>query len=158
MAAPAVYAIGDVNGQTLLAHAAEHQGDYVARHILEKAPDPYASGPVPSCVYGSLEIMRVGMTERQALAEGGEVMVSRAQLMSNAIAQGDVQAINYFIAQKYVEAFKELAMAPNQKFVLMPMEASGVIGSIAGIAELAKEALNKQQVAAPSRPPRVPGA
>ena len=78
--------------------------------------------------------------------------------MSNAIAQGDVQAINYFIAQKYVEAFKELAMAPNQKFVLMPMEASGVIGSIAGIAELAKEALNKQQVAAPSRPPRVPGA
>ncbi len=95
MAAPAVYAIGDVNGQTLLAHAAEHQGDYVARHILEKAPDPYASGPVPSCVYGSLEIMRVGMTERQALAEGGEVMVSRAQLMSNAIAQAGGDACGF---------------------------------------------------------------
>jgi hypothetical protein len=51
-----------------------------------------------------------------------------------------------------------LATAPNQKFVLMPMEASGVIGSIAGIAELAKEALTKQQVVAPARPPRVPGA
>jgi hypothetical protein len=66
-------------------------------------------------------------------------------MVSDAIAQGDVQAINYFVAQKYVEAFKELATGPNQKFVLMPMESSGVIGSIAGIAELAKEALGKQQ-------------
>ena len=78
--------------------------------------------------------------------------------MANASSSRCVQENKYIIAQKYVEAFKELAMAPNQKFVLMPMEASGVIGSIAGIAELAKEALNKQQVAAPSRPPRVPGA
>ena len=92
---------------------------------------------------------------RERLAEAE---AKATEMVSNAIAKGDVQAINYFIAQKYVEAFKELAMAPNQKFVLMPMEASGVIGSIAGIAELAKEALNKQQVAAPSRPPRVPGA
>ena len=91
--------------------------------------------------------------ERLAAAEA-----KATQMVSEAIANGNVQAINYFVAQKYVEAFKELATAPNQKFVLMPMEASGVIGSIAGIAELAKEALNKQQVAAPSRPPRVPGA
>ena len=92
---------------------------------------------------------------RERLAEAE---AKATTMVSDAIAQGDVQAINYFVAQKYVEAFKELATAPNQKFVLMPMEASGVIGSIAGIAELAKEALNKQQVAAPSRPPRVPGA
>ena len=91
--------------------------------------------------------------EREAEAEA-----TATAMVSEAIARGDVNAINYFVAQKYVEAFKELATAPNQKFVLMPMEASGVIGSIAGIAELAKEALNKQQVAAPSRPPRVPGA
>jgi len=96
--------------------------------------------------------------EAEARERLAEAEAKATELVSNAIAQGDVQAINYFIAQKYVEAFKELAMAPNQKFVLMPMEASGVIGSIAGIAELAKEALNKQQVAAPSRPPRVPGA
>jgi regulator of protease activity HflC (stomatin/prohibitin superfamily) len=51
-----------------------------------------------------------------------------------------VQAINYFVAQKYIEAFKALAEAPNQKFVMMPMESSGVIGSLGGIAELAKEA------------------
>ena len=78
-------------------------------------------------------------------------------MVSDAIASGSVQAINYFVAQKYIEAFKALAEAPNQKFVLMPMEATGIIGSIAGIAELAKGALDKQQAAAPSRPPRVPG-
>ncbi|MBP6797735.1 MAG: SPFH/Band 7/PHB domain protein [Luteimonas sp.] len=93
---------------------------------------------------------------RERLAEAE---ARATQVVSEAIAQGDVQAINYFVAQKYVEAFKELATGPNQKFVLMPMEASGIIGSIAGIAELAKEALGKQQSAPrggnpPPPPPR----
>jgi regulator of protease activity HflC (stomatin/prohibitin superfamily) len=84
--------------------------------------------------------------EAEARERLAEAEAKATQMVSDAIAAGDVQAINYFIAQKYVEAFRELATAPNQKFVLMPMEASGVIGSIAGIAELAKEALGKQQV------------
>ncbi len=79
---------------------------------------------------------------RERLAEAEAKATS---MVSEAIAQGDVQAINYFVAQKYVEAFKELATSPNQKLVLMPMEASGVIGSIAGVAELAKEAFAKQE-------------
>ena len=95
--------------------------------------------------------------EAEARERLAEAEAKATTMVSEAIAQGDVQAINYFVAQKYVEAFKELATAPNQKFVLMPMEASGIIGSIAGIAELAKGALDKQQAAAPSRPPRVPG-
>ncbi|AMJ55967.1 MULTISPECIES: SPFH domain-containing protein [Stenotrophomonas] len=73
-----------------------------------------------------------------------EAEAKATAMVSDAIANGSVQAINYFIAQKYVEAFSELASSPNQKLVLMPMETSGVIGSIAGIAELAKEALAKQ--------------
>jgi Membrane protease subunits, stomatin/prohibitin homologs len=92
---------------------------------------------------------------RERLAEAE---AKATTMVSEAIAKGDVQAINYFVAQKYVEAFKELATAPNQKFVLMPMEASGVIGSIAGIAELAREALSGQQAATSSRrgqPPRL---
>ncbi|MDR6673884.1 SPFH domain-containing protein [Xanthomonas sp. 1678] len=90
---------------------------------------------------------------RERLAEAE----ARATTMvSKAIAEGDVQAINYFIAQKYVEAFKELATAPNQKFVLMPMESSGIIGSIAGIGELAREALSKQQSAPPAMPRGMP--
>ncbi|MBN8802717.1 MAG: hypothetical protein ABS96_24520 [Lysobacteraceae bacterium SCN 69-123] len=86
--------------------------------------------------------------ERLAQAEA-----KATSMVSEAIAQGDVQAINYFIAQKYVEAFRELASSPNQKLVLMPMEASGVIGSIAGVAELAREAFARQEErkASPSR-------
>ncbi|MBF6022532.1 SPFH domain-containing protein [Lysobacter niastensis] len=78
---------------------------------------------------------------RERLAEAE---AKATQLVSDAIATGNVQAINYFVAQKYIEAFKALAEAPNQKFVMMPMESAGVIGSIAGIAELAKEALDRQ--------------
>ena len=75
---------------------------------------------------------------RERLAEAEAAATS---MVSNAIQDGNVQAINYFVAQKYIEAFKSLAEAPNQKFVLMPMESAGIIGSIAGIAELAKDAL-----------------
>ncbi len=87
---------------------------------------------------------------RERLAEAE---AKATAMVSEAIAQGDVQAINYFVAQKYVEAFRELASSPNQKLVLMPMEASGVIGSIAGVAELAREAFAKQEErkASPSR-------
>ena len=77
---------------------------------------------------------------RERLAEAE---AKATQLVSDAIAGGNVQAINYFVAQKYIEAFKALAEAPNQKFVMMPMESAGIIGSIGGIAELAKEAMTK---------------
>ena len=78
---------------------------------------------------------------RERLAEAE---AKATQLVSDAIAGGNVQAINYFVAQKYIEAFKALAEGPNQKFVLMPMESAGVIGSLGGIAELAKEAMDRQ--------------
>ena len=78
---------------------------------------------------------------RERLAEA-EAKATR--MVSDAIAGGNVNAINYFVAQKYIEAFKALAEAPNQKFVMMPMESAGVIGSLGGIAELAKEALGRQ--------------
>lgn len=75
--------------------------------------------------------------EREAQAEA-----KATQMVSDAISQGDVQAINYFVANKYVEALKEVASAPNQKVLMMPVEASSIIGSIAGISELAKEAFS----------------
>ncbi len=78
---------------------------------------------------------------RERLAEAE----ARATAMvSKAIAQGDVNAINYFVALKYVEALQTIGSAENQKLVLMPLEASGVIGAIGGIAELAKEAMEKK--------------
>ena len=94
--------------------------------------------------------------EAEARERLAEAEARATQMVSDAIANGDVQAINYFIAQKYVEAFRELATAPNQKFVLMPMEASGVIGSIGGIAELARDARGKQQAGAVARGVQTP--
>ncbi|ALN56427.1 SPFH domain-containing protein [Lysobacter yananisis] len=91
--------------------------------------------------------------EAEARERLAEAEAKATQLVSDAIAAGNVQAINYFVAQKYIEAFKALAQAPNQKFVMMPMESSGVIGSLAGIAELAKDAM-AQQAASSARPPR----
>lgn len=101
-ASPTVYAIGDVNGKTLLAHAAEHQGAYVARQILGAAEGAYEPGPVPSCIYGALEVMRVGKTAKEAQAEGGGVAVSRALLTGNAIAQagGDASGFVKVVWQK----------------------------------------------------------
>lgn len=95
MASSTAYAIGDINGLVLLAHAAEHQGAYVARHILGMEEKPYDAGPVPSCVYGSLEIMRVGITAKEARRLGGTVRVSRAQLAGNAIAQSGGDAAGF---------------------------------------------------------------
>ncbi|HLO75308.1 MAG TPA: SPFH domain-containing protein [Magnetospirillum sp.] len=74
--------------------------------------------------------------ERQAEAEGKAVA-----MVSAAIAGGEAMAVNYFVAQRYVEALEKVASAPNQKLVMMPLEASGVIGAVAGIAEIAKDAL-----------------
>ncbi len=88
--------------------------------------------------------------ERLAVAEAKATAV-----VSQAIAAGDVNALNYFVANKYVEALKAMATSPNQKMLLMPIEASGIIGSMAGIAELAKEALGRQEQRA-AQPPHPP--
>ncbi|WIF67357.1 SPFH domain-containing protein [Metapseudomonas otitidis] len=71
--------------------------------------------------------------ERAAAAEA-----EATRVVSNAIATGNVQAVNYFVAQKYVEALGNLASANNSKVILMPLEASQVIGSVGGIGEIVK--------------------
>ncbi len=77
--------------------------------------------------------------EREAEAE------ARATAMvSEAIARGDVNAINYFVAQKYVEAFAELARSPQQKTVIVPSEMSALVGTIAGVGELVGLAKEQQ--------------
>lgn len=77
--------------------------------------------------------------ERLAEAEG-----RATTMVSEAIASGDIQAINYFVAQKYVEALADFANSANQKTLLLPMEATGILGSLAGIAEVVKTAMNKE--------------
>ena len=77
--------------------------------------------------------------ERLAQAEA-----NATTMVSEAIAKGDIQAINYFVAQKYIESLKDIASADNSKLILMPLEASSVIGALGGIGELAKEAMAKK--------------
>lgn len=79
--------------------------------------------------------------ERQAEAEA-----RATQMVSKAIAEGNIQAINYFVAQKYVEALGQIASANNQKVVFLPLDASGVLGALGGIAELTRTAFPKSGV------------
>ncbi len=81
--------------------------------------------------------------EAEARERLAEAEAKATHMVSKAIAQGDLNAINYFVAQKYVEAMKAFANSPNEKLVFMPMEASSLIGSIGGIAELAKNAFKQ---------------
>ncbi|SDR31940.1 SPFH domain-containing protein [Pseudovibrio sp. Tun.PSC04-5.I4] len=86
--------------------------------------------------------------ERLAQAEA-----KATEVVSKAIAEGDMGAINYFVASKYVEAFGELAKSPNQKTLIVPMEATAMIGSLAGIAEIGKEAFKDNERRKSSRVP-----
>jgi len=90
--------------------------------------------------------------EAEARERLAEAEAKATTMVSEAIARGNVQAINYFVAQKYIEALKEFANSPNQKIFMLPMEVTGVIGSLAGIAELAKENLGRVPPAVPARP------
>ena len=78
---------------------------------------------------------------RERLAEAE---ARATHMVSKAIENGDVNAINYFVAQKYVEAFKEMATTQNDKIIFMPFEASSLIGALGGIGELAKSAFAKK--------------
>lgn len=78
--------------------------------------------------------------ERLAAAEA-----KATQMVSAAIEDGNVQAINYFVAQKYIGALEQIGKAPNQKTLFLPVEMSNLLGSIAGIAELAGDFVNKKK-------------
>ena len=84
--------------------------------------------------------------ERQAEAEA-----RATEMVSKAIADGNVQAINYFVAEKYVDALKSLASAKNQKVLMLPVEAASVIGAIGGVADIAREAFGRDGSGAPTR-------
>ena len=82
--------------------------------------------------------------ERLAEAEARATM-----MVSQAIDKGNVNAINYFVAQKYTEALRDIAAADNQKIIMLPLEATSLIGSLAGIGEIVREAFGKRGAVAP---------
>jgi regulator of protease activity HflC (stomatin/prohibitin superfamily) len=94
--------------------------------------------------------------DAEARERSAEAEAKATEVVSNAIASGSVQAINYFVANNYIKALEGLARSPNQKVLMLPVEASSVIGAIGGIAEIAKETFGTDRPAprgTGSRPP-----
>ena len=92
--------------------------------------------------------------DAEARERAAEAEARATQMVSESIAKGDVQALNYFVAQKYTEALAQIGSASNSKIVLMPMEASSLIGSLSGIGAIAKEVFGSTDTVSPPRPPR----
>src|SRR5262249_2618106 len=90
--------------------------------------------------------------DAEARERSAEAEAKATQMVSDAIAQGDVASLNYFIADKYIRAFGQFANAPNQKIIMLPVEAVSMLGSLAGIGEIAKatfgESVSSAQAAA----------
>lgn len=82
--------------------------------------------------------------DAEARERAAEAEARATQMVSDAISGGNVQAINYFVAQKYVDALGEFAKSPNQKTIFMPLETTGVMGSIAGITDLVQDITKKK--------------
>lgn len=97
-----------------------------------------AEGQKQSAILEAEGKKEAAFRDAEARERAADAEAKATAVVSEAIAQGDLNAVNYFVAQKYVEAMKEIGSARNSKTVLMPMEASSIIGSIGGIAELFK--------------------
>jgi regulator of protease activity HflC (stomatin/prohibitin superfamily) len=90
--------------------------------------------------------------DAEARERAAEAEAKATEVVSRAIATGNVQAINYFVANNYVKALEALAKSPNQKVLMMPLDASSVIGSLAGLAEITSEAFGKNGAGPGARP------
>jgi regulator of protease activity HflC (stomatin/prohibitin superfamily) len=92
--------------------------------------------------------------DAEARERSAEAEAKATEAVSRAIAAGDIQAINYFVAQRYTQALERLAAAPNQKVLMLPVEAGALIGSLAGIAEIAKSTFGGDGGTPPPAPRR----
>jgi regulator of protease activity HflC (stomatin/prohibitin superfamily) len=107
---------------------------------LRQAAILKAEGEKQAVVLAAEGQREAAFREAEAREREAEAEANATRMVSDAISAGNVQAINYFIANNYVKALESLAKAPNQKVIMMPLEASSVIGSIAGLAQITGEA------------------
>ena len=115
-----------------------------------------AEGAKQSAILQAEGRKEAAFRDAEARERAAEAEAKATAMVSQAIAAGDVNAINYFVAQKYVEAFAELARNPTAKTVIVPAEMGSLVGTIAGIGEMVNLARNQQQTGrvAPPAPPR----
>ena len=89
--------------------------------------------------------------DAEARERAAEAEANATRMVSTAISEGNVQAINYFVANNYVKALEALAKSPNQKILMLPLDASSLIGSLAGIAQITGEAFGDSSVKLPAK-------
>lgn len=88
---------------------------------------------------------QAAILQAEARERAAEAEAKATEMVSTAIAQGDMQAVNYFIAQGYTDALKSIGQAENGKVIMLPLEATGLMGSIAGIAEMFNQSKSNDQ-------------
>jgi regulator of protease activity HflC (stomatin/prohibitin superfamily) len=104
-----------------------------------------AEGEKQSAILSAEGQKEAAFREAEARERLAEAEAKATMMVSQAIERGDINAVNYFVATKYVEALQNIATSNNGKLIFMPLEASGVIGAIGGIGELAREALGSRE-------------
>ncbi len=104
---PGIYAIGDVTGQSMLAHAAAKMGEVAAENVMGHAAT-FDGGAVPGCIYGSPEVGWIGMTEAQAREKWGEVKVARFPFAANGRAK----------CAGHAEGFVKIVSEPKYQSIL----------------------------------------
>ena len=112
---------------------------------LRQAAILTAEGEKQSAILEAEGRREAAFRDAEAREREAEAEAKATTMLSDSLAQGDRQAINYFVAQQYVEAFRQFASSPNQKVVFLPMEASALVSSLGGIGEIAKEVFSKDQ-------------
>jgi len=121
---------------------------------LRQAAILTAEGEKQAAILAAEGEREAAFREAEARERLAEAEAKATTVVSAAIAKGDVNAINYFVAQKYTEALQQIGSAENQKVVMLPLEASSLIGSLAGIGEIARETFRRPsgQAPAPDKP------
>lgn len=105
---------------------------------LREAEILKAQGEREAQILRAQGLREAAFLEAEARERAAEADAKATEVVSRAIAEGDIQAVQFFLGQKYVEALQAIGASENSKLVLMPLEAAGVTGSIAGIGELLK--------------------
>lgn len=114
------------------------RADVLSAEGVRQAEILKAEGHKQSAILRAEGEKQAAILQAEARERSAEAEAKATEMVSNAIAQGDMQAVNYFIAQGYTDALKSIGQAENSKIIMLPLEASGLMGSIAGITEMFK--------------------
>jgi regulator of protease activity HflC (stomatin/prohibitin superfamily) len=134
----------------------EKRADILQAEGLRQSAILKAEGQKQSQILEAEGRREAAFRDAEARERSAEAEAKATTMVSEAIAKGDVAALNYFIADKYIRAFGQIANSPNQKVIMLPMEATGILSSLAGIGEIAKTTFGESAASATAAARRAP--